>query len=129
MAVPAIEEYLETFSHAVDSVCKSLQFRLDEDDARDTPPMEDMVRAEIEEELDRMSRLSGELRDEAKGGQAVFVLFVKERKDDLAKALDFYEKRLDDSMKATILKDPYNPAFKRTKRELELAKSARQLLS
>lgn len=55
--------------------------------------------------------------------------FVKERKDDLTKALDFYEKRLQSSMKATILKEPYNPEFKRTEKELELVKSTRQLLS
>lgn len=127
--MPSAEDYVETFSHALDSVCKSLQFRLDEDAAGGIEPIEDMVRVEIEEELDLMSRLKGELIDEAKGGRTILGRFVKERQGDLAKALDFYEIRLDNSMKATILKDPYNPEFKRTKRELELVKWARQALA
>lgn len=122
------EDCLQTLIHAVDSVCKSLQFRLDEDDSRE-PPMEEMVRVELEEELDKIARLRGLLYDEAKGGRIVLLRFAQEQKDALLNALNFYEKRLEISMKATILKEPYNPEFKRTRRELELVKSVRQLLA
>lgn len=127
-ALISSEDSLQTLVHAIDSVGKSLQFRLDED-ASGEPPMEDMVRVEIEEELDRMSRLRDSLGDEAKGGRVVLLRFAEEHKDTLLNALNFYEKRLENSMKATILKEPYNPEFKRTRRELELVKSVRQLLA
>ena len=43
--------------------------------------------------------------------------------------MDFYEKRLEDSMKAGKEKASYNPPFKKTHEELQLVKLARQALT
>ena len=49
-------------------------------------------------------------------------------KEDILKALDYYEKRLKSSMD-TAEKDSYRPPFKKSEMEIELVKLARQALT
>jgi hypothetical protein len=92
--------------------------------------MEDMVRVEVEEELERLTRLKGEIEEMAtEEGRAAFENLVQARKEDIGKALDFYQKRLEDSVKAATEKDGYSPAFGKTQKELQLVKLARQSLT
>ena len=128
MVALEVEDYIETFKHALDSVCVSLQITLDEDAANLNVPMEGIVREEVEEELERLIRLKGEIEEKAKEGPTKLESLVKERKSDIENALDFYRKRLEDGMKVTGQKDSFTPAFKRTHEEIALVKLARQAL-
>jgi hypothetical protein len=129
MAAPEAEDYVETFTRALDSVCKSLILTLDDDASNGTVPMEDLVRVEVEEELERLTRLKDEVGERAKGGPEAFAMFVRSRKSDIGKALDFYQRRLEDGMKAAKGKDGYTPAFGKTQKELQLVKLARRALA
>jgi hypothetical protein len=129
MAVPEVEGYVETFTRALDSVCKSLQLTLDDDAADESVPMEDMVRVEVEEELERLTVLKGEISEMVKERPVTLGKFVKARKDEIGKALDFYEKRLEDSVRAAKEKASYAPPFRKTQEELERVKLARLALT
>ncbi len=128
MVAPKAADYVETFRNALDSVCVSLQITLDEDTANLKVPMEGIVREEVEEELEWLTRLKGEVEEKAKEGPTALERLVKERKYDIGKALDFYQKRLRDGMKAAGQKNSFSPAFKKTRQELEFVKLARQTL-
>ncbi len=129
MAAPEAEDYVETFTHALDSVCRSLILTLDDDAANGNAPMEDMVRVEVEEELERLTVLKGEIVEKAKEGPMVLEKFVRARKDDIGKALDYYEKRLEDGLNKGKQKASYAPPFRKTRQELESVKLAKQALS
>jgi hypothetical protein len=128
MPAPEAVAQVETFTRALDSVCKWLQLRLDEDAANGKEPMEDMVRMEVEEELERLTVLRSEISDTAKLRPSILVKFLTSNKEEILKALDYYEKRLQSSMKAAE-KDSYRPPFKKSQKELELVKFAKQSLT
>lgn len=81
--------------------------------------MEDMVRVDVEEEYERIAALKGELTEKAIGAPIDLAMFLRVRNGDLRKALDFNEKRLENSMKASEEKDAYSPPFIKTEEELE----------
>jgi hypothetical protein len=121
-------EYVDVFRRGVDSICKWLQLVLDADCADGRAPMEDSVRVEVEEELERLTVLSTELQDGAGLEQSTLERFIIGNKGDILAALEFYEFRLRDSMKAAQ-KDSYSPPFRGTRKELCSIELARGSLS
>lgn len=90
---------------------------IDEDAAKGKEPMEDMVRMEVEEELERLTVLRTEISGNARFGPLILEKFLKSEKEDILKALDYYEKRLQASM-SVAEKDSYRPPSRNRRRSL-----------
>jgi len=91
--------------------------------------LEDIVWSEVEDELDLFSILKEELNREARDGPEYLRIYVKSWSDALGLALDFYEKRLKDSMATAARMDAFAPQFRKTRAELSLISEARDALN
>lgn len=127
MVPPRLYDYVDTFMNALDSVCISLQLTLDKDDASEEP-MVDMVRAEVEEELDRTEALKERVEEERVLGPSSLEEFLRSQRGDIAKALDFYERRLRASASGAN-SESYDLPLTKTQNELERVAMARLSLT